>query len=257
MIILINNKKRKQDMNLPEIPKESVGDLIHKIIRAGLGAIPIAGTGAIEFFNSIILPPITKKREAFLQDIIITLSELEKKVEDFSIDSVQTNDIFISTLIHALKIEMQTHQKEKIELLKNVIMNTALNIFEDDDDYTYYLSILEDISVKEFQALLILEKYQDKTPKGFSTDIPLSKKHSTNIPDKPVEDVYNLWQIYEKELYEKLNIPETEVKWFMERLARTGLFMSQAGYYQGYFAGKGKLTDLYFKFKKLVTLDLI
>ena len=239
-------------MEMPEIPKESVGDQVHKLMRSALGAIPFAGAAAIELFNTIIIPPINKKRDEFMYTVMRNLLELNKNVKVVNIEALCENDLFVSTLMHSLRIAMQTHQKEKLELLKNVVVNTTLNVFEEEDEYAYYLHILEDLSVKELQALKLLEKYQVKIPEGFLTNLSGCAEYPMEIIDR----LNNLWELYELELNEQLKVPKEEIEWFIKRLTRMGLFTSSYGDYNGTLAGKGTLTDLYKKLKKLITLDL-
>jgi len=54
----------------------------------------------------------------------------------------------------------------------------------------------------------------------------------------------------------ELQIPQTELSGFIERLSRTGCFVPITGTYFGYEGGMGLLTDLYYKLKDLITLNI-
>ena len=47
----INNEEEKYNP-----PKRSTGDAVHAVVRAGLGAIPLAGAAATELLNLMVLP---------------------------------------------------------------------------------------------------------------------------------------------------------------------------------------------------------
>ena len=55
------------DEKLAEIPKSTKTDHLHTMVRAGLGMLPVVGNPAAELFNSIITPPIEKRRDEWRQ----------------------------------------------------------------------------------------------------------------------------------------------------------------------------------------------
>ena len=50
-------------------PKPGVGDYAHTGVRAGLGAIPIAGTASIELLSAIVASPLEKRRTKWMQEV--------------------------------------------------------------------------------------------------------------------------------------------------------------------------------------------
>ena len=52
------------DMNSKKYqpPTKTIGDAAHTIARASVGTIPIAGAAASELLNTILTPPIEKRR---------------------------------------------------------------------------------------------------------------------------------------------------------------------------------------------------
>lgn len=243
-------------MSLENLPKETAGDNLHKVVRSALGAIPFAGTGAIELFNSVIVPPLVKRRDEWLNNLVKELEKLVSQIEGFKIENLQDNEEFISALIHATSVAIKTHQQDKITMLRNIVLNSALSPLRTEsntDEYSYYLNILEDITLKEFQALVMLEKYQTATPRGLSQSSIVAEGL---IPDNDLEWATRFWNNYEQELSSELYIPQTELRGFIERLSRTGCFVLITGAYFGYEGGMGLLTDLYYKLKDLVTLNI-
>ena len=91
------------------------------------------GGAAKELFNTVIAPPLAKRQVEWMESIANRLEELEKQVEGFKIDSLSTNENFISTVFYATTLNIRNHQEEKIKALENAVLNVALetNIEED------------------------------------------------------------------------------------------------------------------------------
>jgi hypothetical protein len=115
------------------LPQAGVGDWGHTTAKAVLSAIPIAGGPLSEFFSALLVPPLTKRREEWLQSIADRLKALEGKVEGFSIEALKDNEMFVTVFMHATQIAIRNHQREKIEALRNAVINVALGRAPDED----------------------------------------------------------------------------------------------------------------------------
>jgi hypothetical protein len=100
--------------------------VLHTLAKAGLSAIPIVGGPAAELFTYLVVPPLTKRRDEWLRLIADGLMALEEKVENFSIESLSQNEDFVTMLLEASYLAVRSHQKEKIESLRNAVLNAAL-----------------------------------------------------------------------------------------------------------------------------------
>ena len=54
-----------------------INDIAYSIVKAGLGAVPVAGSFASELFTHIVMPPIEKRRVEWMHDIGERLAKLE------------------------------------------------------------------------------------------------------------------------------------------------------------------------------------
>ena len=84
-----------------KLPKATAGDAAHTIAKAGLSAIPVIGGPAAELFSTVIIPPLTRRREAWLQSLADGLEALEKKVDGFSVQSLANNEEFVTMVVEA------------------------------------------------------------------------------------------------------------------------------------------------------------
>lgn len=142
--------------------KPSYGDYTHAGFKAGLSWMPGVGGSISEFFSMVITPPLSKRRDEWIIAIHERLLKLEEKLEDFSIENLKENDLFISVFLHATIIAMRTHQKEKIEALRNAVINTAISLPFEDNIQFIYLNLVERYTPLH---LKLLKKMDDFYPK--------------------------------------------------------------------------------------------
>ena len=126
--------------------EKSSGDHIQAIVRAGLGAIPVAGQASIEIFSSIVTPPLEKRRLEWMKNIGERLQQLEKE-RKLDISALSTNDEFITTMMHASQIAMRNHAKEKLEALKNAVINSALPNPPDESRQLLFLHYVDTFTI--------------------------------------------------------------------------------------------------------------
>ena len=99
---------KNQENKLKKRPK----GYIHAGIRAGLGAIPFAGTVAIELFNLVVTPQLERRRDNWIREIDERLNELEKK-KNININSLKDNDIFLDSILVPLQFNNETFSLRK------------------------------------------------------------------------------------------------------------------------------------------------
>lgn len=143
---------------MPEpLPKENFEDDIHQGVRCALSTIPFVGGTAVEIFNRILAPPIQRRRDEWLNDLAdrITKMEQEKRLD---IEVLINNDEFVSTIIQASQTAVRNHQREKLEALRNAVLNTALNQAPDDTMREMFLSFIDSFTVRHLLVLKILNE---------------------------------------------------------------------------------------------------
>jgi len=106
--------------------QQTGGDTVHTVIRAGLSAIPVIGGPAAELFSAIITPPLSRRRDEWIQQIADGLRLLENQVEGFRIENLSENETFITIVMQASQAAIRNHQEEKLIALRNAVLNSAL-----------------------------------------------------------------------------------------------------------------------------------
>ncbi len=159
-------------------PKKTKGDAAHAIVKAGLSAVPVIGGPAAELFQNIIQPPLEKRRVEWMQEVGEKLRELEES--GLNIEELQENEEFISAVMHASQIALRTHQNEKLQALRNAILNVAKGQVPEEALQNVFLNLID--SFTELH-LRILKLFQNPEPPPNLSMGGLSNVLEHNIPE--------------------------------------------------------------------------
>jgi hypothetical protein len=140
-----------------EPPKPSGGDVAHSFVRVGLSAIPVVGGPAVELFSALITPPLAKRRDEWVRSIAEGLEELEKRINGFTIDSLRDNDAFVTAVMHASQAAIRNHQQEKLEALRNAVLNVASGNAPDEDLQLMFLNFIDTLTSWHLRILRFLQ----------------------------------------------------------------------------------------------------
>ncbi len=137
--------------------KDNTKDVLHSLTKGAVSSIPIAGGVLGETFSLLVKSPVEKRRDEFLEDLFKRIKKLENKNNEFKIENLQKNDIFISALIHAIQIAVKNHQKEKIEMLRNAVINSA-TIQNPNSEKLFFLNLIDEITPLHIIAMKFFVK---------------------------------------------------------------------------------------------------
>jgi hypothetical protein len=153
---------------MKEKPKTTKNDVAHTIVKAGISAIPLVGSPAAEIFGLIVTPPLTKRRDEWVESIVDGLKELEQKVDGFSMESLVDNEMFVTTTMQATQTAIRNHQEEKLKALRNAVLNAALPNAPEEDIQLIFLNFVDDLTTWH---LRILKFCDDPTEWGRQNNI--------------------------------------------------------------------------------------
>lgn len=154
-------------------PKANKSDIAHRIVKAGLSAIPLAGGPMAELFNAIISPPLAKRRDKWIESIAEGLRKLEEEIDGFKIENLQNNEMFITTVMHASQAAIRNHQKEKLEALRNAVFNAASPNAPEEDLQLMFLNWIDELTPWYLRVLTFFEN-----PKKWA------QKRGVTLPDR-------------------------------------------------------------------------
>jgi hypothetical protein len=151
-------KKLKKDLEL------SKGDYIHTLINTIIKLIPYSSVGvpdigesASELFNAIILPPISKRRDQWIEILASAIVSLYEII-NLDIEALSQNEQFITTVMYASQIAIRNHQKEKLEALRNAVLNSALGTSPEEDLELIFLNFIDTFTIRHLKLLEYFNK---------------------------------------------------------------------------------------------------
>lgn len=178
MIILSDIKKDLEN---------SVGDYIHSATKTGLSAIPLLGGAASEIFSLIITPPVSKRRDEWLIKLAEDLEQLRNTVPHFDINTLGNNDIFVTAVLQATQVAMRSHQEEKITVLRNAVLNSAIGIDIDENIQLMFLNFIDSMTPWHLRVLLLFQNPE----KWFEDNQRQAPQFSMGSPKGVLESAYN------------------------------------------------------------------
>ena len=131
------------DLERPEPEKR---DKVHTAVKAVMALIPSIGGTAAELFSMVIAPPLEKRRNQWLDDIAERLKSLEEVVDGFRVEDLSQNETFITTMMHATQAAIRNHQQEKLEALRNAVLNAAMPKDTEDDRRLMFLNFIDELT---------------------------------------------------------------------------------------------------------------
>ena len=167
-------------MNKFDDLKPDCKDRIHTAVQLAFSEIPVVGGLVTEIFNEIVTPSLERRRNEWLNDLMEKVVRLEQKVEGFKIESLAENDKFLTCILEATQIALRTHQKMKLECLRNAVINTAIMGAIDDDKINMYLYLIQVFGENHLKLLLFFRnpkqffENQRITPPSFFSGSPLT-----------------------------------------------------------------------------------
>lgn len=139
-----------------EIAQSKARDKMGKIIS---GLVP-GGASAYELFTAIVSPLHIKRREQWVHDVTMRLHKLETEGK-INLGELSRNEEFNTIITKATILAQQTHQKEKHEALRNVAINSAVELpklVKNYDETDYFLKILGEINPVQ---IFLLQLFHD------------------------------------------------------------------------------------------------
>ena len=139
-----------------ESPKPTAGDHLHTLARAGIGSIPIVGAAAEELLGLLIAPPLEKRRRKWMESVGEGLRALEQE-RSLRLEDLRTNEAFIDTVAHASQAALRNSQQDKVDALRNAVLNAALPNPPEESIQQIFVSLVDTSTVWHLRILRLLD----------------------------------------------------------------------------------------------------
>lgn len=134
-------------------PSATSGDTFYNAGKAIFGLVP----GGAEAFEELLMSPLDGRLEVWRARIGSAIRLLEDRLNVLPEDLAK-NEEFISSVVQASRIAITTHDKEKLESLRNAVLNSALSPEDDSGVREVFLNIIDRMTPWHIR---ILKLYDD------------------------------------------------------------------------------------------------
>lgn len=138
-------------------PKSAIVDAAG---AASLAAVPTApGTDgpAAGFMEKILAVSTEARREKWIHQIAEVVMELQKRIEDFSLEKLSRNDLFVTVTLEAAQIACRNHHEEKLKALKHAVLHAALPNGPGEQLQFMFLRFIDEMTPVHLAILAILD----------------------------------------------------------------------------------------------------
>ena len=148
-------------------------DKNYNMVKGIVNSLPPVGALLGGFFESYIVSPATKRSYKFLEILVRELEELKSKIElvDFESPAFQT------TVIYVYQIVTRTHQEQKLEALRNIVLNSSIPRSVEDDVLAMFLNWIDDFTERHISTLKHLHYLDRYAPEELHTYFPMLEQN--------------------------------------------------------------------------------
>jgi hypothetical protein len=138
---------------LEPVPDPAAVDYFAALVKLGISVIPDWGGPASELFGMLTAPLLGKRRDDWFEELRLRLNNLSAKVGCMTIESLARNEEFVSVVVQATQAAIKTHQQEKVEALRNAVLNVAAGGAPAENLSSLFVSYVDSFSPKHLEVL--------------------------------------------------------------------------------------------------------
>ncbi|MGD1714879.1 hypothetical protein [Dapis sp. BLCC M172] len=141
--------------------------------KALVSAIPAVGSLAVTFYENYIKEPSSQRLHNFLEGLVQELLALKAQIDGVSFD----NPTFQTTFKKAIRIADGEHQQEKLEALRNAVLNSATPNCPRDDIQAIFIKWIDEFTVSHIRLLRMLHYIDNYNEAKILANLPYLEKN--------------------------------------------------------------------------------
>jgi len=136
-----------------KFPQSNDSDATRAALEKIVEQIPVFGPATIHVISQFLVPGVERRRESWFKDLADAVDRLKERVDGFDVGNLAQNEDFISATIQATRIAIGTHQQQKLEALRNAVLNIALGRSLDEEKQRVFLGLVDIFTVTHLEIL--------------------------------------------------------------------------------------------------------
>jgi hypothetical protein len=137
--------------------KLNMGDYAHTAVSSALNAVPYVGSPIAVWFQTLVARPLDQRRWAWVEELSARIRVLEERINGFFAKDALERPEVLSTLLEASNIAMRNHAAEKLEALRNAVLNSALGKGPDEERRLILLRLIGELGPITVTALRLAQ----------------------------------------------------------------------------------------------------
>lgn len=138
-------------------PKKTTGDAAHAVVKGIVSAVPTAGGPLSVILETLFGPPIERRRERWFNELVEVVSELERRVEALTPETLSKDENFVTVALHATQIALRNHRDEKLGALRAAVLHAGLRKGPDEQLQLMFLRFVDELSPAHLSVLALLD----------------------------------------------------------------------------------------------------
>lgn len=130
------------DQRIEPAPERTAFDYGLAAAKAGTLAFPFLGAG-VTLFDLITTPIRGKRLSDWLEGLRLKVNELSQTVAGLTPERLSQDEAFFSAFTIASQAAMRTHRQEKLDALRNAVLNVAAGRELDADRQVQFLALVD------------------------------------------------------------------------------------------------------------------
>jgi len=198
------------DPRLEPAPGKTAFDFGLAIAQVSALAFPAVLPG-VKLFDLITAPLRGKRMSDWCEELRLRLNELSRKVEALTPEALATSDPFVSIFAHATQAALRTHQAEKLEALRNAVLNVAVGRGPSEDLQLIFLNFADTFTPVHLQVLVHFQNKDRANVARFRSQRDLTDLAVSDLRDRGLLRDTRPYAARERESPEALIIYDWEV----------------------------------------------
>ncbi|WP_344581718.1 hypothetical protein [Nonomuraea roseoviolacea] len=143
-------------------PAHSKGrELTQTAIEMVVNLVPAVGSTIAVALMAGLNHKLNQRRERWLTELAEAVEELNQRFDGFDPDALVDNDAFVDAVMTATHSVYRTSQHEKIEMLRNAVLNSAMPGAPELDIQQLYFDLIDRLTPTHMRLLTLLNDPPD------------------------------------------------------------------------------------------------
>jgi hypothetical protein len=139
-------------------PKKSTArEITERVVEGAVGMVPIAGNPLAVAFATTVGWSFNRRMTAWFDDLAEAVSELQERSDRLSFDKLAEDEGFVDAVVAATRAAQATHAEEKLEALRNGVLNALGPDAPTLDEQARFFRLVEQFTPAHLRLLVFLD----------------------------------------------------------------------------------------------------